>query len=416
MLSKIKGLKNIKLTRNAPQKFFSVLAAIFLWLLIMEYENPEMTKTFRDIPVTYSAVEQLVADKLYVETPLDQMVDITVRGRRKDVLSLEDSDLIATVDMSKLTSGTIDLAIALSCKSERITIINANKMSLRVVIDDIVTVHKTIKHFTEGELPTQYEVIEKKISPSIVSITGPQKKIDTIDRIILPYSLADLSSSVTFYDEVVIIDKNGKIIEDLTLSDDRFKVELTIGRVVDLPITYNYKALETENLVVVSKRESTQTVKVKGSIENLKSLKKIESQQIVIPEAAGQHELSVVLELPEGIKKIAPLDISASVDCDFIEQNSYTLTDKSINPLNLDARYIYQLTDNFSKNLQLTGYRSIFQAEDYSEPSVTIDFNNLTAGNYTLPYRVVIADGLSPADSNALTGEVEVVISERDEE
>ncbi len=416
MLSKIKRLKDIKLTHNAPQKFFSVVVAIILWLLIMDYENPEMTKTFRAIPVTYSAVEQLAADKLYVETPLDQVVDITVRGRRKEVLSLDNDDLIAQVDMSELTSGTIDLAIVLSCKSDRIVILNANKTSVRVVLDDIVTVHKAVQHFAEGELPADYIVLDKKITPSTVALTGPQKTIDTIDKVILPYSVADMSSSATFYDSIVVLDTEGQIIEGLDLSEERFKVDIVIGQVVELPIVYNYKPFAAENLEIVSKDEATKMVKVKGSIENLKSLEKIDSQEIIVPEEAGQYQLSVLLELPQGIVQVAPSQIEVSLECDFVEQKTYDLTAENIKALNLDDAFTYQLSEKFNKTLTLSGYLGNFQAEDYAAPFVEIDFKNAVVGTYELPYRIVIASGLSVADPAELKGEVEVVINERDED
>ncbi len=416
MLSKIKRLKDIRLTKNAPQKFFSVLVAIILWLLIMDYENPEMTKTFRAVPVTYSSAEQLVVNKLHVETPLDEKVDITVRGRRKDVLSLESSDLKAQVDLSDLSSGTIDLAIALSCKSDKITILNANKTSIRVVLDDIVTVYKAVQHFAEGELPDNYEILDKKIIPSIVAITGPQKTIDIIDKVILPYSLADMTTSATFYDSVVVLDASGQIIEGLNLSNERFKVDITIGQGVELPIVYNYKPFEAENLEIVSKTEATQTVKVKGSVESLKLLKSINSQEIVIPEEAGEYQFSVNLILPEGIVQIEPQQIDVSLKCDFVEQQTYNLTADSIEALNLDAKYIYQLSEPFEKQVILSGYRSVFQAEDFAAPTVTIDFKGLTAGNHKLPYRVVIAEGLTATEPAVLSGEVDVTLSLKDEE
>ncbi len=416
MLSKIKRLNDIKLTNNAPQKFFSVLVAILLWLLIMDYENPEMTKTFYEIPITYTAFEQLAANQLHVETTLDQTVDITVRGRRKDVLSLENTDLTAAVDMSELTSGTIDLAIALSCKSERITIINANKTSLRVVIDDVVTVNKAVRHFTEGELADKYVVLEKKITPSTVAITGPQKTIDTIDKVLMPYSLDNLSSSVTFYDSVVILDKDGQIIKGLDLSEKRFKVDVTVGQIVELPIVYRYKSFETEKLEIVSKLESAKTVKVKGSVEALKRLKKIESQEIKISEKAGDFQFSVQLLMPEGITQLSPQQIDATVVTDFSEQRSYNLSASDIKPINLNQKYNYQLIDDFSKSLTLNGYRGIFQSEDYTAPVVELDFNNTTVGRTKVPYRILMTAGITAAESAELNGEVEVFISERGEE
>ncbi len=406
--------KRFKIIRNAPQKIISVFVAIVLWLIVMDYQNPEMTKTFRDVPVTYLAVEQLAEDQLYAETALDETVDITVQGRRKDVLSLTESDLIAQVDMTSLNSGSIDLPVALSCKSEQITILNANKVSVRVVLDDIVEVHKAVQHFAEGELPDDLVVLNKKLTPSIVTVRGARKLVDTIDKVMVPYSLDDVTASFSLTDSVLIVDRSGQIIKDLELSDARVKVDITVGRVVELPIVYHYKPFESEGLAIVTRQEPQKVAKVLGSVEDLKRLTQIDSVEISLPEEPGQYRANVALALPEGVVKLEPQIIQFVADVDYLEQRQVVLTAADITALNLNDKYKFEVDGEFEKVLMLSGYRQVFQAEDFSAPTVDVDFSGLEAGSYQLDYTIAVDERLTVDDPTALSGKLSVVVKTAD--
>ncbi len=414
MSNKIERPKKFSLMRNTPQKIISLLVAIVLWLIIMDYENPEMTKTFRAVPISYTSVEQLAADKLYAESELNEVIDITVQGRRNDVLALQTSDFTAQVDMANLKSGSVELPILISCKSERITILNSNKTLIRVVLDDIVEVHKAVQHFVEGELADDLIVLNKKITPSIVCISGPKKLLDTIDNVLIPYSLDGVTASFSLSDALLIVDDAGNIVKGLDLSDERVKVDVTIGKVVELPISYNYKPLETEYLEVVSKQETAQSVTVRGSIEDLKRLETINSAEIVLPEEAGQYTLPVKLELPENVGQVKPLVIETTVATDFVERRSFTITADAVKPFNLAATLDYKIADDFQHTITLTGYRQVFESETFLAPFIEIDLADLAAGAHQVPFSVGVDDQLTVENAAELRGEMTVLLTAKE--
>ncbi len=414
MSNKSERPKRFSLVKHAPQKIISILVAIILWLMVMDYENPETTKTFRDIPINYTSVERLAEDKLYSETELNETIDITVQGRRRDVLALKNDDLMAQVDMANLKSGVVELPVIVSCKSEKVTILNSNKPLIRVVLDDIVEVHKAVQHFAEGELPSDLIVLNKKITPSIVQINGPKKLIDTIDNVIIAYSLADVNSSFSFSDSLVIVDVEGQIIKGLTLSDERVRVDVTVGKVTELPIKYNYKPFENQELKVIKKTETTDKVTVRGSVEDLKQLNKISSAEIVVPEEVGKHRLAVKLQLPEGVVQVKPLLIEASVEVDIEEERELALTAADVVALNLDAALDYKIVDGFQHDLMLRGYSAAFQDGVFERPQIEIDFKNLTAGEHLVPFVVKLDDRLSVENAGRLRGEVMVVLKAKE--
>ncbi len=408
--------KRIKLTDNAPQKIVSVLLALVLWLIIIDYENPQMTKTFRNIPIHYKAAEKLVDDALFAETPLNETVKITVQGRRNDVLALSEADLSAVVDMSNLTSGKVDLPIVVSCSSDLITILNSDKVALRVVLDDIVELTRVVDHFAEGELAPPLEVLEKRITPRTIIISGPKKRIDKVDKVIIPYSLTDVTHSISFYDKAVILDTNGEIIDDLSISNNRFKVDVTIGKTVKLPIQYNYLPFQDKDLRVVEKRESVHYATLSGSVELLKTLKQVATKPIQLPETAGVYETEATLDLVDELELKEPLEIEVSVDIDYWEEKLYNLDGDALQLINKSADLEYTILEDINMPLNLASYRRVFAAEDYEPPTVVVDLAGLGVGNHSVPYRIKTDKRIEAQRDQTLSGNIKMAVTLPDEE
>ncbi|PID79859.1 MAG: hypothetical protein CSB19_01610 [Clostridiales bacterium] len=409
-------IKRFRLTHNAPQKIFSVLLALVLWLIIIDYENPQMTKTFRNIPIRYLAAERLADDKLFAETPLDETVNITVQGRRNDVLALSEAELSAAVDMSNLSSGKVDLPIVVSSSSNLITILNSDKIAVRVVLDDIVELTRLVDHFAEGELAAPLEVLNKQITPRTIVISGPKKRIERVDKVIIPYSLVDVTQSVSFYDKAIILDVDGEIIEDLDVANDRFRVDVTVGKTVDLPIEYKYLPIQDENLRVVKKTESAAYATVRGSIELLKTLKQVATKPIELPAAAELYEAQVALDLVDELELRAPSAIKVTVDIDYWEEKQYNLTADAVQFANQSDELEYTVLDDINVPLNLASYRHVFAAEDYELPKIEVDLAGFGIGNHNVPYRVKLDKRIDSDQNQTLSGYLEVAITVPDEE
>ena len=89
------------LTRNIPLKILSLLLAVVLWVVIMNIEDPYITKKFYNIPVLELNTEVLdELGKIY-EVESGQSITITVKGKRSIIEGLKNSDFEATANFKE---------------------------------------------------------------------------------------------------------------------------------------------------------------------------------------------------------------------------------------------------------------------------------------------------------------------------
>ncbi len=83
-------------------KILSVIIAIALWLIILYEINPEITKKYNDVSITYEFAQN---NGLSLVEPYPREMDIVVKGHRNDILYLKKDDIIIFVDLSDAISG-----------------------------------------------------------------------------------------------------------------------------------------------------------------------------------------------------------------------------------------------------------------------------------------------------------------------
>ena len=82
----------------------SFLVSLSIWIYVVSVETVESTKTFRNVPVELVGEDTLLNMRELVITDLDTpTVTLEISGPRRIVNALEATDLIAQVDVSKLS-------------------------------------------------------------------------------------------------------------------------------------------------------------------------------------------------------------------------------------------------------------------------------------------------------------------------
>ena len=95
-----------KLTNNLFLKILSVIFAFFLWLVVVNIDDPDVTDIIVGIPITIINEEKITEQgQIYhIEFPVNQSGSIIVKGARSIVDKLKPSDIKATVDFSDVSS------------------------------------------------------------------------------------------------------------------------------------------------------------------------------------------------------------------------------------------------------------------------------------------------------------------------
>ena len=93
-----------KLMNNLGLKILAFLAAVTLWFLVVNIDDPVTDRTFSDIPVTVIN-DSIVTDanRTYQIVDGTQKVDVTVTATRSELSRISAEDIQGTADMRELT-------------------------------------------------------------------------------------------------------------------------------------------------------------------------------------------------------------------------------------------------------------------------------------------------------------------------
>lgn len=209
------------LTRNIPLKILSFLLAIVLWVVIMNIDDPYITKTFDNIPVIEKNADIFSNISTLYEVESGSTVSVKVRGRRLVLDDMKASDFEATADfkeMSRVNAVPIRVAVKEPNKYRNadIEFIDQNDMmTLSLEEADSQTFRVNVK--TIGEAKEGYYVTDLVANPNIIEISGSKKQVAKIKEVIVEVSVDQMSDTFDTITSPKVLDENGYPVDDAKL-------------------------------------------------------------------------------------------------------------------------------------------------------------------------------------------------------
>ena len=224
-----------KLTNNILLKILSLLIAFFVWLIVVNADNPIMTESFVISDVQLLNEAYIDADgKMCMQDEEQEPIRVTIRAERKILDGISVSDIRAVADLQQAVSLDTDpvmVPITAFCDGISPDNIEVTPQNLSLHVEDKDTQEFVVNVTTDNTRPDrEYEVGTLTSNPEKLKITGPISLINKIDRVNAAIDVTDASEDVTQETEVTVIDKNGEPFSDADMIDtDYFYMILTYG-------------------------------------------------------------------------------------------------------------------------------------------------------------------------------------------
>lgn len=238
-----------KVNKNRLSKILYIAAAficsVILWFYVIGYNSPDYQKVFTGINVDVVGKTELFDNKGYtVRVDGDYTIDVTVNGRKSDVVNLKNADIVATVDVSALTfEGEQDIAIEINLPN------GINLVEKSTDFWTVIAEKKTAKTFEievtplNGSWETDYE-IEFSCTPDFVTVEGSKKLLDSVDKAVVLLDLGKIENPTTAKGVITLFDDAGNIIDDdnLKLSVKDVSVYISLIMTKEVPIKVEFTA------------------------------------------------------------------------------------------------------------------------------------------------------------------------------
>ncbi len=381
---------------NAVAKIVCLLLALVLWIYVMDAENPDWEETFEDIPVSLINTDEIEIDSgLTIYSGYSNTVDITVRGRKNALSELTADDFAVTADVQSISSvGEYTLPVDIKLEKD-VEIVSQSASEVTVLVDKKETVTLDVKtKFNDLILESGYSIGDPEVSVDSITVTGPSRYLTDIQyaEVSIP-DLGRVTSSLTVYANVNLIDKDGGVVTNPFVTMTHTELSVTVPvfarKEVPLAVDYKYGYFNENNCSVVM---SAASVYVKGDAAAVNALDKIIVTTIDEKKVKDGETVTVKLAMLEGIENLSNLEF---VDVTVSHLNTTTrqmmLTTDMLKVENPNG-VLYEIDDNYIPII-LRGPNTELYSLSYTNVVPKIDFSQYdssTKGTIAVPITVTV--------------------------
>ena len=307
MIKKLVGL----LTNNILLKILSVLVAVALWLVVVNYDDPTITNTYSGIKVDIINTDVLTDQgKVYEVINGSDTVDVTVEGPRSVIDGIGKENITAVADMAQMTEvDTLPIELSTNKNSNRIENIIGDHGVVQLNIEKRIDKHLPVELVLNGEPAEGFIVGDTVMAQNTVRISGPESVVSKIVAARCAVSVAGRSSDISSSSDIHLYDADGREVDHPNLSKNISTINVNVGILETKDITVNFsitgepaEGYAVEGVPVADKS----TIKVAGKSNILDGLYSISVPSDVVEVDGKTEAFSVQVDmsdyLPNGVK------------------------------------------------------------------------------------------------------------------
>ena len=405
-----------KITNNLSLKILSLIVAIFIWLLVINVDNPIITKTFVVTDVQLLNEAYIDADgKMCMRDEEQQPIRVTIKAKRKILDDISVMDIRAVADLQQAVSlDTTPVMVPIMASVGKIPAenIQVSPRNLSLHIEDKETQEFVVTVTTNNTRPDKgYEIGNLISNPEKIRITGPTSLINKIDKVVASVNVNSAVADVTQETDVTVIDKNGEEFssQDLNyLNVSKVYVSARLWKVrTDVKISAECSGSTAEGYQVESVTTTPNVISVAGSDEALSALAE-QNNTIWIPADAidisgkdkdHEEKINISEYLPEGLKLTSDSSEDVFVHVNILPQGSTVceIPTKNIKVENM-PKGMQAAFDAAQIEVRVKKTREDMDDLKEKDIKASIDLKDKEEGSYELPVRIQIPEGYELVD------------------
>ena len=409
-----------ELMNNLGLKILAFLAAVTLWFLVVNIDNPVTDRTFTDIPVTVVNDDIVTAsNRTYQILDGTQQVNVTVTATRQELSRITADDIHAVADMRELTLGT-QVPIQVTIEGHSYEEAYSTPRNLQVKIEEEARNNFPITPTTIGTVREGYVIGNLRADPEGVTIRGPKSVLNSINRVCAEVDVSGLSENAELEANLILYDVNNNVIDQTllvnNLGDEGVSVEVELYQTKNVPIdidTSGISAAEGYSIGEISCEP--QEVLLSGDEDAMKELDEIQIPESEL-ELAGliertERTVDITEYLPDGVTLVDPNanNVVVTIPVNQPGAQVFEVSTNSIVVSNLASYLEVSYGTTVDLELQIRGPEETLQSLTLAK-KVSIDLKNYTStGTYTVPLKVDLPEDCTLASE----ADVEIILRQK---
>ena len=408
-------MKKYKLTTNLGLKIMAFVFSVFLWLIVVNIDNPVSNTTFNNIPVTIVNDDIITSSGEVYQVVGEQTVSVVVSATREVRQRLSADDIIATADIKEMDTSTGLVPIKISIPDYRYESAEAVPKNLQIQREKSGKKVLALTVRTEGDERDGYKVGRMTVTPENVTITGAQSTLDQIDQAVAVVDINGISEDEVRTADLYLYGADGNIIGqnqlENNLGEEGITVSIEVLKIKTVPITAEASGTPAEGYRYTGCTVEPESIQICGKSDVINGINEITvpSSAVNINGAQGDvvETVNITSYLPEDVSLVEEnsgnVKITASIEREGTRTIDFMVSSIIINNLSDDLTVSYEPDAELS--FTFSGEQSRLDALDISN-AVSVDMKAYTQpGTYNVPVDIVLPDGIT------LTSEVTVQLT-----
>lgn len=245
LLSKSKKNEKKKKTEekkdnNFVMKAVALFAAIILWAIIINIEDPVTSKVINNIPVSIVNKDALTqAEKTY-EVTAGNTVNVIVNGRTSTLSQIDFSSISATADFTEMSIvNAVPIRVALKNNKLNADVKIVSNDTMKLALEDLIQSEIPVTVKSIGKPANGFYLSKNTASVNSILVKGSKSLMNTLAKAEATVNVSGLKQSTTTTSTINLFDKNGEKINPELVEMETSEIEVTTE-------IFNTKTVEVE--------------------------------------------------------------------------------------------------------------------------------------------------------------------------
>ncbi len=409
------NLSNISVGKNFMYKVLSFALAVGLWLLVTNNLNPEYEKTFRSVEINYENFSAFNSE-YEIMNQVDKKLDVTITGKRNDIIKLKGDSIYAYVDFSAVNDEQKSLPIKVKLASTKVVVSDMSTEFINVVIDKKLSkvfpiqIHQIGK--LQGEVWPEFETEKKS-----VVVTGPSSEISKVKEIAAIVDLSDVEDGKVANYTLEIIPKGSEVGEiKLDMSAKNVGIKTVLYTKKKLQVIPKFIGEPEGDIELVTHKLSRDTALVSAPLVKLSKVNYIYTEKIDLSnvnEVGSKTENTKLALAP--LFKVDNKDLTIILDFDEKMTKTLVFDVKNVEVLNAPKSMKVFILEPEKIEFEILGYSKVVEKLESSDMKVDLAIPSAFTGEKDLFYNASFKIPTGGLQISASTDKLKVRLENLDE-
>ena len=231
-------------TKNLGLKIISILAAFVLWLVVVNVDDPIISKTYTGVPVEILNGDVLTEQgKCYEILSDSSTINVVVTAHRSVLDGMSRDYIKATADLKQLTTlDTVPIEVRSTRFSDRIDSVTTRDSSVKLKIENLIKKEVTVSIGYEGTPAEGYILAGVENPLASVVVSGPESVVALVSRVMAAADITGVNRDLTVTEPLYPYNSDNELIEDdrITLSRTVTEIKYILYATKTIPVSSGY--------------------------------------------------------------------------------------------------------------------------------------------------------------------------------